>query len=307
MFDWENMRHFLAVARVGTLSGAARVMGVDHATVSRRLAALEAELQVTLVERLPRACHLTALGVKIHQKAMTMEAAALAVERSAQASHTPLAGKVTLSAPPVLVAHLLARRLAAFCDQYPDIQLSVSAQWQQVSLSRREADVALRLVRPKESDSVVRKLADMPFALYASAGYAAKRRPEDWSFIAFDAQFADMPQQHWLLQIAAGRAVGCELSDISGHLSAAQGGAGVAALPCFLGDHTAGLVRLEHEGQAFSRDIWLVVHRDLRRAAPIRAVMDFIAKIVSETPGLAAEADVGSRAIYQAGSPVKTR
>jgi DNA-binding transcriptional LysR family regulator len=287
MFDWENMRHFLAVARVGTLSGAARAMGVDHATVSRRLTALEAELQVVLVERLPRACRLTPMGVKIHRQATAMEAAAFAVERGALASQTPLAGMVTLSAPPVLAAHLLAERLAAFRDEYPDIQLSTSAQPQQVSLSRREADVALRLVRPKEAGSVVRKLGEMPFALYASAGYAARHAPTDWSFIAYDAQFADMPQQRWLLQIAAGRSVGCALSDISGHLSAALAGAGVAGLPRFLGDHAPGLVRLEHDGPAFSRDVWLVVHRDLRRAAPVRAVMDFVANVVAKTPGLA--------------------
>lgn len=286
MFDWENMRHFLAVAQAGTLSGAARAMGVDHATVSRRLTALEAELQVALVERLPRACRLTPMGMKVHEQAAAMEAAAFAVERWAQASQAPLAGKVSLSAPPVLVAHLLAPNLAAFREQYPDIQLSLSAQPQQVSLSRREADVALRLVRPKESDSVVRKLGELGFALYASAAYAAKHRPEDWSFIAYDAQFADMPQQQWLLQVAGGRAIGCELSNISGHLAAALAGAGVAGLPCFLGDHAPGLVRLEHEGPAFCRDLWLVVHQDLRRAAPVRAVMEFVAKAVSQTPGL---------------------
>ncbi|WP_337459878.1 LysR substrate-binding domain-containing protein [Cupriavidus basilensis] len=90
-----------------------------------------------------------------------------------------------------------------------------------------------------------------------------------------------MPQQRWLLELAGPRPVGCELSDISSHLAAARAGAGVAGLPCFLGDADAGLVRLEHEGAAFSRDIWLVVHRDLRRSAPVRAVMDFLGEVVA--------------------------
>ncbi|MDY0746932.1 LysR family transcriptional regulator [Paucibacter sp. R3-3] len=289
MFDWENFRHFLAVARTGTLSGAARSLNVDHATVSRRLMALETGLQVPLVERLPRSCRLTPMGLQIYEHAKAMEASAFAVERVAQASHEPLSGKVTLSAPPVLATHLLAGRLVDLRADYPGIQLSVSAQAQQVSLSRREADVALRLVRPKESSSVVRKLGQMPFALYASPEYAASRAPEDWTFIAYDKQFSDMPQQKWLLGIAGNRAVGCELSDISSHLAAARAGAGVAGLPSFLADRDPGLLALEQEGPPFSRDIWLVVHRDLRRSAPVRAVMDFVAKAITEEPGLGLE------------------
>lgn len=286
MFDWENCRHFLAVARAGTLSGAARALHVDHATVSRRLSALEAELQAPLVERLPRSCRLTSMGAQLYEHAKAMETAAFAVERLARAAQEPMNGKVTLSAPPVLVTHLLASRLVDFRAEYAGIQLSVSAQTQQVSLSRREADVALRLVRPKEASSVVRKLGQMPFALYASQGYVATHRAEDWTFIAYDAQFSDMPQQQWLLEIAGSRTVGCALSDIGSHLAAARAGAGVAGLPCFLGDAEPGLMRLEHEGAIFSRDIWLVVHRDLRRSAPVRAVMDFVAKVVAEQPGL---------------------
>ena len=289
MFDWENFRHFLAVAHAGTLSGAARALKVDHATVSRRLNALETELQVSLVERLPRSCRLTAMGVQIHEHAKAMEASAFAVERLARASQEPLNGNVMLSAPPVLVTHLLAGRMADFRSVYAGIQLSVSAQAQQVSLSRREADVALRLVRPKEAASVVRKLGQMPFALYASHDFVATHRREDWTFIAYDAQFADMPQQQWLLELADGRPVGCALSDISSHLAAARAGAGVAGLPCFLGDAAAELTRLAHDGRTFSRDIWLVVHRDLRRAAPVRAVMDFVADLIAGTPGLQLE------------------
>jgi DNA-binding transcriptional LysR family regulator len=147
MADWENIRHFMAVGRSGTLSGAARALKVDHATVSRRLATLEAELDVILVDRLPRSSRLTAIGQRIFDQAVTMESAADGIARIARAAHTPLIGKVTLSAPPVLAAHLLAQHLAEFRSRYPDIRLSLAAQAQQISLSRREADVALRLVQ----------------------------------------------------------------------------------------------------------------------------------------------------------------
>jgi DNA-binding transcriptional LysR family regulator len=282
MFDWENMRHFLAVARIGTLSGAARSLRVDHATVSRRLTALEDEIRTRLVERLPRACKLTPIGQRVFELAQAMEEDAYSIERFLDASRSPLSGKVTLSAPPVLVANFLAKHLANFRLTHPGVQLSVSAQAQQVSLSRREADVALRLVRPKEATSVIRKLGRMSFDLYASKDYPHLHNPPAWEFIAYDAEFADMPQQKWLMSVAAGRPIACEISDINGHLAATQAGAGVAGLPRFLADADAKLQRVPYDGEKFSRDIWVAVHKDLRHSPQVRALMDFLLKIVRE-------------------------
>jgi DNA-binding transcriptional LysR family regulator len=190
--------------------------------------------------------------------------------------------KVTLSAPPVLVAHLLAEYLTRFRSEYPDIRLSLTAQAQQVSLSRREADIALRLVRPDEAGSVTRKVGTMDFGLYAHREYKHLATPDGWQFIAYDQSFAHMPQQEWLLGIADDRPIACELSDISGHLIAARAGAGIAGLPCFLGDRDNDLVRVGEDLPSFSRDIWLVVHRDLRKTPPVRAVMDFVAALIDE-------------------------
>jgi DNA-binding transcriptional LysR family regulator len=282
MADWEDIRHFLAVAQTGTLSGAARNLKVDHATVSRRLAALEAALDVRLVDRLPRSCRLTTVGRQVLERAKEMEAAAHGIARLAQAAHAPLVGRVTLSAPPVLVTHLLVEHLARFRAEYPDIQLSLSAQGQQISLSRREADVAVRLVRPDEAGSVARKVGTMAFGLYAHRSYAHLAAPERWQFIAFDEKFAEMPQQRWLLGIAGGRPVACELNHISEHLIAVRAGVGVAGLPCFIGDRDHDLVRIGENLPPFARDIWLLVHRDLRRTPAVRAVLDFVAVVISE-------------------------
>jgi len=284
MFDWENVRHFLAIARIGTLSGAARSLKVDHATVSRRLSALEDEIKTRLIERLPRACKLTPIGQRVFELAQGMEDDAYAIERFLDASRSPLSGKVSLSAPPVLVANFLVKHLADFRRIHPGVQLSVSGEARQISLSRREADVALRLVRPEEGTSVVRKLGRMSFDLYASRDYPQLHNPSAWEFISYDAGFADMPQQKWLMSVARGRPIACEISDINGHLAATQAGAGVAGLPGFLGDTDARLQRVAYDGEPFSRDIWLAVHRDLRRSPQVRAVMDFLLKIVAENP-----------------------
>ncbi|MGE0004833.1 MAG: LysR family transcriptional regulator [Parvibaculaceae bacterium] len=286
MADWEDIRHFLAVAESGTLSGAARKLKVDHATVSRRLAALEAALDVRLVDRLPRSCRLTSIGKEVLQRAIEMESAADGISRLAKAAYAPLAGRVTLSAPPVLVAHLFAGHLARFRADYPDIRLSLPAQSRRISLSRREADVAVRLVRPDEAGNVARKIGRMPFGLYANRSYAHLRAPGRWQFIAFDQTYADMPQQRWLLGIAGDRPIACELNHISEHLSAVRAGIGIAGLPCFLGDGEDDLVRIREAIPSFSRDIWLVVHRDLRKAPAVRAVMDFVAAVVAEHRGL---------------------
>ncbi len=282
MVNWEDIRHFLAVAQSGTLSGAARKLKVDHATVSRRLVALEAALDVRLVDRLPRSCRLTTIGRQVFERAVEMESAAHGISRLTKAAHAPLVGRVTLSAPPVLVTHLLAEHLVRFRGDYPDIRLSLLAQGQQVSLSRREADVAVRLVQPDEAGNVARKIGKMSFALYAHRSYAHLTAPERWQFIAFDQTYADMPQQRWLLAIAENRPVACELNHISEHLIAVRAGVGVAGLPCFMGDRDHDLVRIGEDVPPFARDIWLVVHRDLRRTPAVRAVMDFVAAVVSE-------------------------
>ncbi|MFS8050763.1 LysR family transcriptional regulator [Rhizobium sp. BR 314] len=284
MIDWEDIRHFLAVAESGTLSAAARKLKVDHATVSRRLASLEAALDVRLVDRLPRSVRLTTIGEAVREHALAIETSVDGIARLTKAAHKPLAGRVTLSAPPVLVAPLLARHLARFHEDYPDIRLSLSANGEQVSLSRREADVAVRLVRPDEAGSIARKIGTMPFSLYAHRAYAHLATPQRWQFIAYDQGFSDMPQQRWLLGIAGERPVVCELNYIGEHLIAARAGVGVAGLPCFLGEADPDLIRIDQGFPSFTRDIWLAVHRDLRQSRPIRAVMDFVINVVAGEP-----------------------
>lgn len=286
MVDWEDIRHFLAVAQSGTLSGAARKLKVDHATVSRRLAALEAALDVRLVDRLPRSCRLTALGMQVAERAMEMEAGAHGIARLVKAAHAPLVGQVALSAPPVLVAHLFAEHLTRFRAEYPDIRLSLAAEGKQISLSRREADVAVRLVPPAEASSVARKVGRMAFGLYAHRTYTYLKEPGRWEFIAFDRNYSDMPQQRWLLGIAGERPLACELNHISEHLIAVRAGVGVAGLPCFLGERDPDLVRIDEDVPSFARDIWIAVHRDLSKTSAVRAVMDFVAAVVSENRDL---------------------
>ena len=281
MLNWEDLRYLLAVAEAGSLSGAARRLAVDHATVSRRLNSLELSLNSTLVRRTTRSCSVTPFGQQIIGMARRMEEAAFAIERSACAEQELLAGNVTLSAPPVLATHLLAGNLQLFRERYPQIQLSIVSQAARISLSRREADIALRLARPVDDNDVARKLGVMPFSLYTHRDYPEKNQPADWAFIGYDNQYAAMPHAKWIVAAANGRPLSCAVSDITSQLMAAKSGAGVASLPQFIGDTESDLQRVPFSGERFAPEIWLVVHADLRGSPLLRRVLDFISEVVT--------------------------
>lgn len=277
MFDWEDLRHFAVFARQGTLSAAARELKVDHATVARRLAALEAALTLALVDRRPRAYVLTEDGARLAALAQGMEEAAFAVGRAARAARPGLAGEVTISAPPSLATMLIAPRLGELRARHPDIHVRLIGEKRSASLSRREADLAVRLTRPSEKQLVARKIGSLAFALYGAPAYLAQRAPAAYEFIAYDEGSDDLPQQRWLLAHAGTRRIVLRTNDLEAQAASVAAGVGLALLPRFIGDRHDGLQRIDLEGKPVSREIWLVVHTDLRRAPPVRAVMDFVA------------------------------
>jgi DNA-binding transcriptional LysR family regulator len=276
MFDWEDLRHFAALAREHTLSAAARALKVDHATVARRIAALEASLGLKLVDRRPRSYVLTADGERIAAQAARMEEASFDVGRAARAAQPVLAGEVSISAPPLLASTLIAPRLAELRDAHPGIHVRLIGEKRSASLSRREADLAVRLSRPTEKRLVVRKIGTIEFRLYAAPRYLAAHEPGNFEFIGYDESLDDVPQQRLLKAAAGTRAIVLRTNDIDSQRVAARAGVGIATLPRYLGDTDAALVPLDLKMKSVTRDIWLVVHSDLRRAPPVRAVMTFL-------------------------------
>ncbi|MFI5014791.1 MAG: LysR family transcriptional regulator [Hyphomicrobiales bacterium] len=282
MFDWEDLRHFVALARHGALSEAARQLEVDHATVSRRVAALEKALALRLVDRLPRKYSLTPEGRSIADLGAQIEQGAFAIERAARGLTSRLAGKVEVSAPPALASQFLAHQAARLRERHPGIQLVLSGDKRSVSLGRREADVAIRLSRPQERGGVVRKIGSLAFALYAAHAYASERPVEAWEFVGYDDDLEHLPQERWLHQFAGERPFVFRSNDVVSLQAAARDGLGVALLPRFMADADRGLICLSVPQDVFRRELWLVVHGDLRCSPPIRAVMDFLAEVVGE-------------------------
>lgn len=275
MPDWESLRHFLALATEGTLLGAARAMGVEHATVSRRVALLEEQLQVKLVDRRGRRITLTAEGEHVAALARRMEEQAVAINQ-ARLNSERLVGTVRISAPPSLSDIMLPRSTARLRRRHPGIDIVLAGEKHYASLNRREADIAVRLTRPVEGDLTVSRIGTIRFDFYASADYLAETLPEEWSFIAYDSDMETSLQHKRLMQVADGRRIGLRASTLEFQRAVAQAGGGIAMLPDFFVRPTDGLVIALAEDEPVTRDIWLVVHSDIHDMPIIRAVMDAI-------------------------------
>jgi DNA-binding transcriptional LysR family regulator len=291
MFDWEDMRHFIALAETGTLSGAARTLKVDHATVGRRVSSLEQVFDTMLIERLPKRWVLTEAGQRVAALAQGMQVQAHSLERAVKAQHSPLSGMVTLSTPPAFASHFLAPRLGTLRRLYPDLHLTLLGNQAVASLSQQEADIALRISRPQEASSVARKVGTMEFWLYAAPGYLAKPQ-EEWEFIAYDAKLDHVVEQRWLMEFAGVRPIVFRANDLGCQAAAARAGVGIAVLPCFLAYRDPGLVAVQADRKSATREIYLVVHSDLRRMPAVRAVLEFVAEqVTADMPPPGAWAD----------------
>lgn len=275
MTDWDDIRLFLELAREGSLSAAARRLKVDHSTVARRIAVLEKRLDLRLFDRLARGYVLTEEGETLLSAAERMETEALALQRQASGRPT-LQGNVRISTSPMLASLFLAPRLAAFRRSHPDIRVALSGNNRVVDLSRREADIALRLTKPSESGLIARRVGAVGFGLYGGTKYLAATKPKDYGFIGYDEPMGTISQQRWLEQQLRGRPIVFLCSDMTTMYHATCAGMGVAVLPHFVGTTDAQLRHVPAETAAPDRDIWLLVHPDLRRAPRVRAAMDYL-------------------------------
>jgi DNA-binding transcriptional LysR family regulator len=280
--DWGDLKYVVALARTGSLSAAARRLGAEHTTVARRVAALEAALGVRLFDRTARGYALTAEGEQIAELAYRVEDEVFGIERLASSRQSGLSGVVRISAPPAFASHFLASRLTGLRAAYPALELELAGESRDVSLSRREADLAVRLSRPQPASIVARKLGTMAYGLYAGREYLARTPAAELDYLGYDDSLDQVVQQRWLRALAGERRLALRTNDLTTLHQAAAAGLGAAALPRFLGDPDPRLERLPVDGAAASREIWLLVHPDLRRSPRVRAVMDHLVQLVSD-------------------------
>ena len=278
--DWEDVRFFLALARHGSLSAAARQLHVNHATVARRIGALEAALGQVLFERRVDGYGLTRNGEAALEAAAAMEASAL--ELSDAVRHDAPQGTVRITAVPS-VAKLVAAGLGGFQAAHPKIAIELITEIRIASLARREADLALRLGRPQDSRLIGRKLTEIHYAFYAAAAVAKTiGKGAAAPLIGYDADAEEVLEARWLARTFPGRPVGFRSNSNDVQAAAARAGLGMVLLPRYMGDTDQGLREVIGIEPHPPRELWLLSPRELARTPRVRAVMDALVAIFAK-------------------------
>lgn len=284
--EWDDLRVFLAICRKGTLSAAARELRVNQTTVSRRLSALEKSLEAKLFVRTPTGFVPTEVGRTIVASAEAMESQVLQLQRQASGEDARLSGTVKVTTTePLLINHFLPS-FAGFTARYPELQVEVVTGYESLSLLRREADLAIRMIRPTEAELVASRIGELAIALFASRAYLKRRKLQPTSplnafdLVGYGGNASEWPEARWLRANAPHARIPLKLNSILGLRAAALAGVGAAMMPCFLGSE-AGLVRIGAPIPELTRTIWLVFHRDLQRTARVRALADYVTEQIS--------------------------
>jgi DNA-binding transcriptional LysR family regulator len=289
--SWDDLRIFLSLAREGTLTTAARALGVSHPTVARRVHVLEEQIGARLFERLPDRFVPTNAGAELLADTEAMEKAALSINRRSAGLADTVSGVVRLSAGEEISA-LLARHLPELRAALKQIEFELSARHTLLNLSRREADLLIGEQLPDSSDIVARKLGRTAFAIYAHPSLAVARLSpaaiKSVPWVGFDDDHTRMPGQRWLQERLDGGRPAIRCNNWLVIRETARAGGGFAILPCYLADADPQLQRVGTPIAELFADQWLLVHRDLRALPRVRAVMDAVVALFQRERALLA-------------------
>lgn len=274
--EWSDVRIFLAVARAGSLGEAARRLGVSHPTVGRRIKALQEEAEQPLFRRTADGLVLTDAGDRVLSLAESMENSALSMERRLAGNHERLEGILRVSSADWFAAFVLAPVFVELGRLHPAVVPEVIASYRLLDLTRREADVAFRIVPFSEPDIVQRRLMTMRYGVYATAATAAaaKRDPASVGLILMNSAQSHFPDVAWLIERFPDAPRVFTSTSRSVQAQMCLRGRGIAVLPRPLGDATAGLQRIATPGTPPTRDVWVGYHQDLRHMDRLRAMLD---------------------------------
>lgn len=267
MFDWDDIRLFLATARGNTIRGTARDLGITHATVSRRLHALEEKLGAKLFERTVDGHTLTSAGHSILEAAERAEREMATIDRKLFAQDTRMAGVVRLSIHDILFHSLLHTSLKDFQKKHPMIELDINATGRLANLAQREADLVVRATKTPPESAIGRKIAASPLAVYASKAYLKNRPKLDrWVKLTYGPSETPPVPARTVVTVDSAHATARLIAD----------SVGMGTLPCYQGDTFPGLYRVPEIDLIPDLDLWILVHADLRKTPRVRVLLDHL-------------------------------
>lgn len=301
-FDWDGLKAFLAVARTGRLTAAAARLHADHTTVARRIGALEHALKAKLFSRAPTGYSLTPHGERLMETAEGMESLAIAAQCAVGEADLTVSGVVRIGAPEGFGSYFLAPRMATLVERHPELEVQIVAIPGVLSLSKREADLAVSLSPPREGRLITRKLTDYRLSLYASRAYLEAGSPIESradlsgrSFIGYIEELLYAPELDYLQAPDIEITARLKSSNLIAQLRAALAGGGLCVLPDFIARHEPELLPVLPDAVGLTRSFWLVTHADLKGLARVKAVSEFLVEEVRRSraafEGLAIVAD----------------
>ncbi|MFM0322630.1 LysR family transcriptional regulator [Caballeronia glebae] len=274
--EWSDVRIFLAIARSGTLGAAARTIGQTQPTMGRRLRALEEALGHVLFQRTRDGFVLTDEGAAILSYAERMEEEALGFTRALAGQDAKLTGLLRVSSSDWFGVHVLTPVFARFLAKHPHVSIELVTDARRYNLARREADLAFRITPFDEPDVVQRKLMHIDYALYGhiDLGLPKAGDGKGQTLISMDSAFDQLPDVIWVKRVLPQAKIVFGSNNREAQASMCALGAGYAVLPCPLGDADARLKRFDLGEAPPGRDVWLGYHRDLKRVARLRALLE---------------------------------
>lgn len=286
--NWDDVRLFLSVARSGQFLSAARKLGVNHATLSRRISALEAAIGTQLFLRSTNGCELTEEGQRLLAGAERMETEMLNAQANLGRVDTAVAGTVRIGAPDGLGVSFLAPRLGQLTARYPDLKIQLVPVPRSFSLSQREADIAITIERPEQGRLMFSKLTDYSLGLYASADYLAEYgTPADIEAlkrhrrIGYVEDLIFSPSLNFTGEIMRDWDAAFEISSATGQTEAVRSGAGIGILHNYIAGQYPELLRIMPH-LTISRSYWTAYHESARQLVRVRTVVDFLQELVAE-------------------------
>lgn len=295
--EWTDLQYFLAVHEHRSVGAAAAALGVNHTTVLRRLARLEAELGVALFERLPGGYAITGAGEELATNLSGLPEQIDSASRQVMGLDLEIRGTIRLTAPDTLLSGLLLPYLHEFQALHPRVQLHMAINNAFSNLGKREADVAVRGSNRPPENLVGRRAGRIQTAPYASraylAGHPAGNDLTQHAWIAPDESLAHLEQFRWVAANVPAANIRTRIDSLVGMLECARQGLGVAMLLCPLADAREDLVRLAPPLPLLDTQIWILTHPDLKRVARIKALNDFLYERLSRDERLVHGNDAG--------------